>query len=458
TRLNYEFQQNFVYAMSLHISSFLKKIHLGEERHTNDNIRQMVADYPKEFEVAKEIRTFIGDSFKVSIPESETYYLAVLLVSLRTAHSSGKIGVVVAAHGNSTASSMVQVVQQLLEVDQVAAVDMPLDMPPTVALKKIEESVQAVNDGSGVILLVDMGSLATFNNEIQRETGVIVRTVDMVTTSIVLETVRKASVIGTDIDSLYESLRKFRGYGSVEQPEGHLSNHHRKAILAICASGKGTAQRIKELIQSSLSKRQNQNVEVVTLSVADLKTELEPIQRQYQLIATTGIIDPKIDAPFISLERFIDQDVDQLLEEILLENDLSFEQDVELGEEQAEEICFKYMEQNLTFVNPRKVIEPLWQFGHQLINDLELTDAIPGFQINFVLHSAGMIERIVLKQPLTVDEPLVSELKQEPMYKKLHIHVRSFSRLLNVEIPESEEYYLAELIKNHQEKTVLADQ
>ena len=174
---------------------------------------------------------------KVSIPESETYYLAVLLVSLRTAHSSGKIGVVVAAHGNSTASSMVQVVQQLLEVDQVAAVDMPLDMPPTVALKKIEESVQAVNDGSGVILLVDMGSLATFNNEIQRETGVIVRTVDMVTTSIVLETVRKASVIGTDIDSLYESLRKFRGYGSVEQPEGHLSNHHRKAILAICASG-----------------------------------------------------------------------------------------------------------------------------------------------------------------------------------------------------------------------------
>ena len=46
TRLNYEFQQNFVYAMSLHISSF-EKIHLGEERHTNDNIRQMVADYPK---------------------------------------------------------------------------------------------------------------------------------------------------------------------------------------------------------------------------------------------------------------------------------------------------------------------------------------------------------------------------------------------------------------------------
>lgn len=96
----------------------------------------MVADYPQEFEVAKEVRDFIGDSFQVAIPESESYYLAVLLVSLRTSHSSGKIGVVVAAHGNSTASSMVQVVKQLLEVDQVTAVDMPLDMPPAVALKK----------------------------------------------------------------------------------------------------------------------------------------------------------------------------------------------------------------------------------------------------------------------------------------------------------------------------------
>ncbi|MBO6383939.1 PRD domain-containing protein, partial [Enterococcus faecalis] len=65
-RLNYDFQQNFIYAMSLHISSFLKKIHLGEERQTNDNIRQMVADYPQEFEVAKEVRDFIGDSFHVA--------------------------------------------------------------------------------------------------------------------------------------------------------------------------------------------------------------------------------------------------------------------------------------------------------------------------------------------------------------------------------------------------------
>ncbi|WP_445971458.1 hypothetical protein IGI71_001311 [Enterococcus sp. DIV1279b] len=451
-RLNYDFQQNFIYAMSLHISSFLKKIHLGEERQTNDNIRQMVADYPQEFEVAKEVRDFIGDSFHVAIPESESYYLAVLLVSLRTTHSSGKIGVVVAAHGNSTASSMVQVVKQLLEVDQVTAVDMPLDMPPAVALKKIVDSVRAVNDGSGVILLVDMGSLATFNNEIQRETGVAVRTVDMVTTSIVLETVRKASVIGTDLDQLYDSLRKFRGYGAVTVEEPVTQNHHPKAILAVCASGKGTAQRIKELIQSSLSKRQNQNVDVVTLSVADLRTDLDQIQQRYRLIAATGIIDPHIDAPFISLERFIDQDVDLLLDDILLENDLSFEDEVQLDDRQAKEICVRYLEENFTYINAKKVVEPLWKFGEEIIHDLDLVGAQQGFQINFVMHGAGMLERILLRQPLTVSEIDLAAMEENPLYGQLHVHVQSFSRLMNIEVPKTEEYYLLELIKNHHEK------
>lgn len=217
--LPYEFQQNFIYAMSLHISSFLKRINIGEERHTNDNIREMAIDFPIEYEIAKEVRKYIEDYFQVTIPDSEDYYLTVLIVSLRANQASGRIGVVVAAHGNSTASSMVQVVQQLLDADNVRAVDMPLDMDPKTALSRIERTVQEVYEGSGTMLLVDMGSLASFNSQIQRDTGIPVRTVDMVTTSLVLETVRKVSVLGTDLDMLYESLKNFRGYAEITSEE-----------------------------------------------------------------------------------------------------------------------------------------------------------------------------------------------------------------------------------------------
>src|SRR5699024_4513111 len=157
--------------------SFLKRINIGEERHTNDNIREMAIDFPVEYEVAKEVRKYIEEYFQVTIPDSEDYYLTVLLVSLRANQASDRIGLVVAAHGNSTASSMVQVVQQLLDADNVRAVDMPLDMDPKTALSRIERMVQEVDEGSGTILLVDMGSLASFNSQIQRDTGIPVRTV-----------------------------------------------------------------------------------------------------------------------------------------------------------------------------------------------------------------------------------------------------------------------------------------
>lgn len=60
-------------------------------------------------------------------------------------------------------------------------------MPPKEALRKIVEAVGEVNEENGVLLLVDMGSLSTFSEEIVRQTGIDVRTVDMVTTPIVLK-------------------------------------------------------------------------------------------------------------------------------------------------------------------------------------------------------------------------------------------------------------------------------
>lgn len=456
--LGYEFQQNFVYAMSLHISSFLKKINDGEERHTNDNIRQMVAGFPKEFSVAQQIRNYIGETFEVAIPESEAYYLAVLLISLRAHQTEGKIGVVVAAHGHSTASSMVQVVQQLLEVDQVAAVDMPLDMSPKVALDKIKSAVVQVNEDSGVILLVDMGSLATFNEEIIRETGIEVRTIDMVTTAIVLETVRKASVLGTDLDSLYESLTKFQGYGHV-LTDKRKDHRTKQAILAICASGEGTAQRIKEIIQRSLSKKQEHSLDILPLSVVNLKSELPKIQKEYQLIASTGIVDPKINAPFIPLDRFIEQDVGTILDQILLEKDSSFDgEELQLDDKQATEAAIQFMQENFTYINPQKLFRPIWNFVEETVKDAGFNENKYGLEINLALHTAGMIERVLLEQPLSVEQNVLEELYQDEFYQRLHLHVQSLERFLRLEIPLEEEYYLMEILKTHHAKQLLSEE
>ncbi|MGM0123667.1 hypothetical protein IGI37_001040 [Enterococcus sp. AZ194] len=455
--LRHEFQQNFVYAMSLHISSFLKKIYLGEERHTNDNIKEMAVDFPEEFEAAKKIRQFIAERFQVKIPESEDYYLTVLLVSLRDDQSVGRVGVIVASHGNSTASSMVQVVKQLLDVDKIIAVDMPLDMHPRTALERIEQAVLQIDEGNGVMLLVDMGSLATFNEKIQRDTGVPVRTIDMVTTSLVIETVRKASVMGANLDDLYDSLKNFRGYADVSTGTVEKQLGSNQAILAICASGEGTAQKIKEIIDAALQKRKNETIEVVTLSVLDVREKMGTIQEQYDIVATTGIIDPKIEAPFIPLERFIDHDVDRILDQLLLEEELeelTDRVDVSVDEEQAQTICVNYMVESFTFINPTKLIRPLWQFSMEVADKVGVDSSRYAFQINLTMHLAGMVERILLREFLTVEEVELQQMKDQAIYPQVEVAVKELERRVRFTVPPAEVYYLMQSIINQQLKRI----
>ena len=100
----------------------------------------MVKEYPAEYEVALDIKALILDAYQIEIPLEEVEYLTVLLVSLKKEKPTGRIGIVVAAHGNSTATSMVQVVKQLFGSDNLVAVDMPVEMKPRVALEEIINS------------------------------------------------------------------------------------------------------------------------------------------------------------------------------------------------------------------------------------------------------------------------------------------------------------------------------
>ena len=91
----------------------------------------------------------------------------------------------------------------------------------------------------------------------------------------------------------------------------------------------------------------------------------------------------------------------------------------------------------------RAVVE-IWRRDHSRFG---FGRAQQGFQINFVMHGAGMLERILLRQPLTVSEIDLAAMEENPLYGQLHVHVQSFSRLMNIEVPKTEEYYLLELIK-----------
>lgn len=441
--LSVSMKQNFIYAMSLHISSLLNKINSGEERKMNSRIREMAMDYSKEYEVASLIKDKIGEAFQVTIPENEVYYLTVLLVSLKEEKSAGEIGVVIATHGNSTASSMARVAEDLLNIRGVSAIDMPLDMSPTVVYERIRQAVIDVNQGSGVLLLVDMGSLATFESSLEKDTGISVRSIDMVSTPMVLEAVRKASLVDADLELLHESLLKFSGYSN-HLPKGHTNERNQVVkppiILAICASGEGTARKIKEIIEKPIKQGNKAVIEVKTCSVVDMDTKVVEWNKQYSILATTGVADPKLSAPFIPLERFIEGDSEALIENIISESVL-YTTDTASDETKAREMIQIFLQENYTFLNPVKVLDPLWKFAKgcaQLKTDHSEAYA---FHINLILHMAGVIERLIHQDSLTSSKTHLFDVENS-LTKDVEYLISLLERDLAISIPEEEYSYI----------------
>lgn len=453
--LGYSFKRNFIYAVSLHISSFVKRIQSGDViRSINEDLKEMVADYPKELAAAHAIKQELEAHYQVPIPLSEVYYLTILLASLKSDPVTGKVGLVVAAHGSSTATSMVQVVTKLLSPDNIVAYDMPIDMSPKAAYQGILKKIQQVDQGNGVLLLVDMGSLSTFSEKLTEETGIAVKTGDMVTTALVLEAVRKTELLDNDLNAIYDELKAFRGYSKGNKPtpmvvtEGPTAKEAvqatllPRAIVAICSTGQGTAVKIKQLLDQQLAERLIDDVTVVPISVVNMQQTLQQLSQQYQIIATTGITKPKLNVPFAPLEQILRGDGGAFFEQVL-----DHAEQLKLqgsNPSLTKELCEEYMKDYFMYINPHKLIDVFWNYTDQL-SELLNQPFTNTFRIGLILHLAGAVERTLLHETISVAPEDLAKIKQSAYYTAVQQGNAYLKSKLQLALNDHEVYYLEQL-------------
>ena len=314
-RLNREYKERFLYAFSLHLSAFLKRIK-DEEELPDIELEGGVSKDSLEFKVAIEIKDKIEEHYHIEVPRSEIEYFALLLVSTMEDEKDEKVVIIVAAHGKSTAASMVEVAQGLFGSNDanLIAIDMPLDINPKDILEKMICKLNELNYQKGVLLLVDMGSLANFGTLIMEKLPVKVKTIDMVSTPLILEAMRKADIVGMDLDSIYDSLVNFKGYDiDFTAPEEKA----KEVIITICTSGEGAAVKLKELIEEELDSITNRKVDVIPIGVNQMKSSILDLQTSYKIIAAVGMVKPPLDIPFIPLEKVISGEAKDFLRKIL---------------------------------------------------------------------------------------------------------------------------------------------
>ena len=157
------------YCLAIHLSATLERIQQSKPI-INPQLHKIKNEYKLEYEVAKEMVEAIEISIGQKMPEDEIGFVAMYLRAIThpVDAKKGRVGVVVLTHGH-VALGMADVANRLLGVNHAVGVEMPLDEKPESALHRTMEVVRKVDEGKGVLLLVDMGSLTTFGEIITRK-------------------------------------------------------------------------------------------------------------------------------------------------------------------------------------------------------------------------------------------------------------------------------------------------
>lgn len=197
-----------VYGLTLHIETLLERLKSGNYQ-PRENFLAEADALKEEHLISRKIKKILDRAFTINIPKEEATFIAMFLQALRYNHHKNSIGILVMSHGDSTASSMANVANRLLDTDHVKAIDMPLTESVQDTLHKALEMVKKMQRyQKGVLLLIDMGSLASFADIITQKTGIPVKTIKMVSTPMVIEAARKAMIPDISLHVLAEEVER----------------------------------------------------------------------------------------------------------------------------------------------------------------------------------------------------------------------------------------------------------
>lgn len=316
--LNREYDERIYFGLSFHLERSVERIKNGEKIY-NPKLNFIRINYEDEFIFAMKVARLIDSKFNIEIPVDEIGYLAMFFAAdyfKNEKEVKSNVKVVVVMHGKSTASSMVEVVNSLIGSDFVVGLDMPLSMKPQRMYEITKEKVLEVHRDKGVILMVDMGSLTNFGHMITEETGIEVRTIDMVSTLMVLDIARKA-IIGYTLEDILGDV------GQIIDTSQDRRRRKENVIISACFTGDGVAKKIGDIVSNMIS---HKNIKIITINIIDdrrLEDRIKELEMNYNILAIISAININIKSiPFISAVDLFTKETVEKLDKIIKEAEM----------------------------------------------------------------------------------------------------------------------------------------
>ena len=349
---------------------------------------------------------------------------------------------VILAHGYATASSIANVANRLLKSNLFESFDMPLDVTPEAIASEVMNYIERNALASGLVILVDMGSLNLIHQHFQRRITTPVAIISNVST-------RMALYVGERI------LRGDYPEAIVSEVAADLPIEHQliwpqsskpRAIITACATGLGAASNLSALLKASIPEALA--IEMVACDDDSLtdETKRASLLARYEVLAVVGTLDPGLPVPWISLESLIAGQGSAALN-TLLGGLASAAQVGEINNQIVKNFSLRRVIASVTILDTGKVINQVEQFllryqhlaGLQLANDRKVA---------LYIHISCLIERLIRQAAIQrYGGPQRPSRQLNPLREALSVIEASYS----VKIPDAELHYIHDILHRQTE-------
>ncbi|MDK6372137.1 sigma 54-interacting transcriptional regulator [Aerococcus urinae] len=403
--------------------------------------KQILAGYSRTYSLARELCKGLDPKAYKNL----VWYLSLLL--LDAVNENLSYHALLVAHGDSTASSIQKVANQLNDNYIFDAINMPFSASVHDVIARVKEWMDDHQTLSGIIMLVDMGSLTTLYKGLKPEIRGELFVINQLSTALALEVgnylIQKRSMT----DFIEESEGKFSP--KVQFFEGF---DIQKNIIISSISGEELAEGMADILKKYLKP----NIKTIVMNYNELLHLIhqQDINENYfdatYFVLTTTPLDCQGRVKNVNLLELLENDFDNLstyFKDIVALTDLQV-----LFKDFLKFFSVEGLSSRLEFLNPEVIITQVTVVIEKIEDRFQI-ELPPKINFTLTMHLALMIERIILDP---VDYELAVDIHQlrlndKPFYNYLNTILYPLKQFYRIEVNDWEIYSIYAMLTSYQE-------
>lgn len=413
-----KYDEKIMCALCLHMNSALIR-NESKQRVSNEEIVQMTVSYPQEYQLAQEFILETEEVFHTRLNVDEIIFVMMFLLEERVTKKQ-QVVTLIAMHGDHSAQEVVKTVNILSNENNTYAFNLPLNQNMKEAYEDFKKEIIRIDQGKGIILIYDMGSLRTMAESIAAETNIDIRFVESPITLIGVACSNKASE-EKGIEEIYGYLQEnFKTAAYSRNYDG--SNK----IVVITSKSETEAEKIQRFINENMSWNDVKIRRIVAANEGQLYSMIDSIAEEGEIVGIVGDYDPLLHQyQFIDVNQLMKSEKTNLDDYIQTQNELDKTGITE---------TYEYLEENFKELDMAKIEVYLDDFMDKAQNLLKVR-LDENKKIGLIIHIVCLLDRIrqeytpsisfIASGVIDKNKEMVPEVKKllRPIEKEFNVYI-----------------------------------